>query len=93
VNSVASFANRMVEQIMQVTLEYEERLRRCVDVPRFSFGCRMLKNDSDPKRFFLMYLFCEQSLAITWRSVKAFLGQYNHGEDYEFNVQYSSSLG
>ena len=56
VNSVAYFANRMVEQSMQVTSEYEERLRRCEDVPRFSFGRRMLKNDGDPTRFFLMYL-------------------------------------
>jgi len=78
---------------MQVTSEYEERFRRCEDVPRFSFGRRMLKNYGDPNRFFLMYLFCEQSLVITWQSVKAFLGQYIHGEDYEFNVQYPSSLG
>jgi len=55
-NRVASFANRMVEQIMQVTSEYEERLLRCEDVPRFSFGRRMLKNDGHPKMFFLMYL-------------------------------------
>jgi len=68
---------------MQVTSEYEEILRRCEDVPRFSFGRQTLKNDGDPKMFFLMYVFCEQSLAITWRSVKAFLGQYNRGEDYE----------
>jgi len=40
----------------------------------------MLKNDGDPKRFLLMYLFCEQSLAITLRSVKAFLGQYKRGK-------------
>jgi len=78
---------------MQVTSEYEERLRRCEDVPRFSFGRRMLKNDGDPKRFPLIYLSCEQSLAITWQSVKAFLGHYNRGEDYDFNVRYSPSLG
>ena len=78
---------------MPVTSEYEERLRQCEDVPRFSFGRRMLKNDGDPKRFSLMYLSCEQSLAKTWRSVKAFLGQDNRREDYEFNVQYSPSLG
>ena len=64
-NIVASFANRMVEQIMQLTSEYEERVRRCEDVPRFSLERLMLKNDGDPKMFFLMYLFCEQSLAIT----------------------------
>jgi len=64
VTSVATFAKIMVEHIIQVTSEYEERLRRCEYVPRFSCGGRMLKNDGDPNRFFLMYLFREQSLAI-----------------------------
>jgi len=50
--------------MIQVTSEYEERLRRCEYVPRFSCGRRMLKKCGDPNRFFLMYLFCEQSLAI-----------------------------
>ena len=64
--SVASFTNRMAENIMQVTLEYEDILQSCEDVPRFSFRRRMLKNDGNPKRFFLMYLFREQSHAIMW---------------------------
>ena len=50
---------------MQVKSEYEERLRRCEDVPRFSFGRRMMKNYGDPKGFSVMYLSCEQSFAIT----------------------------
>ena len=62
--SVASFTNRMAENIMQVTLEYEERLQRCEYIPRFSCGRQMLKNDGDQNRFFLIHLFCEQSLAI-----------------------------
>jgi len=44
VNSVASFANKMVEEIMQVTSEYEERLWRCKDVPRFSCEIRTAVN-------------------------------------------------
>jgi hypothetical protein len=61
---VAFFEKIMVEHFIQVTSEYEERLRRCEYVPRFSCGRRMLKNYGDPNRFFLMHLFCEQSLAI-----------------------------
>jgi hypothetical protein len=38
----ASFTNIMVEQLLKVTSEYEEWLRRCEYIPRFSFGCRML---------------------------------------------------
>jgi len=64
VNSLVSFTNKMVEQLLQVTSEYEERLRSYDYVPRFSFGRRMLRDDGGPNRFFLMYLFYEQSLAI-----------------------------
>jgi len=64
VNSLVSFTNKMVEQLLQVTSEYKEQLRRCEYVPRFSFGRRMLRDDGDPNRLFLMYLFCEQSHAI-----------------------------
>ena len=49
---------------MKVFTEYEERLRRCDYVLRFSYGRRMLRDDSGPNRYFLMYLFSEQSLAI-----------------------------
>jgi hypothetical protein len=64
VNSLVSFTNKMVEQLLQVTSEYKEQLRRCEYIPRFSFGRRMLRDDGDPNRLFLMYLFCEQSHAI-----------------------------
>jgi hypothetical protein len=53
----------MVEQLLKVTSEYEERLRRCEYVPRFSFGRRMLRHDGAPNRFILVYLFCEESIA------------------------------
>jgi len=50
--SVTSFSNIMVEQLLHITSEYEERLRRCQYVPRFSFGRRMLRDDGGPNRFF-----------------------------------------
>ena len=50
--SVTSFSNIMVEQLLHITSEYEERLRRCQYVPRFSFGRRMLRDDGSPNRFF-----------------------------------------
>jgi hypothetical protein len=53
----ASFTKIMVEQLLEVTSEYEERLRRCEYVPRFSFGRRILKDDGAPNRFILVYLF------------------------------------
>ena len=37
-----------IEQLLQVTSEYEERLRRCEYVPRFSFGRRILGDDGGP---------------------------------------------
>jgi hypothetical protein len=50
----------MVENVIYITSEYEERLRRCQYVPKLSFGRRMLKDDGAPNRFFLMYLFCNE---------------------------------
>ena len=37
-------------------------------VPRLSYGRRMLTEDGAPNRFFLMYLFCNESMAIQWQS-------------------------
>ena len=50
----------MVENVIYITSEYEERLRRCQYVPKLSFGRRMLKDDGAPNRFFLLYLFCNE---------------------------------
>ena len=63
-NNLLYFTNKMVEHIFQVALEYKERLRKCEFVSSFSYGRRMLRDDGDPNRFFLMYLFYVQSLAI-----------------------------
>ena len=59
----------MVENVKHITSEYEERLRRYQYVPRLSFGRLMLTDDGAPNRFFLMYLFCNESMAIQWESV------------------------
>ena len=56
----------MVEKVIHITSEYEDRLRRCQDVPRMSFVRRMLRDDGAPNRFFLMYLFCDESMAIQY---------------------------
>jgi len=47
----------MVQNVINVTYQYEERLRRCQNVPKLSYGRRMLTEDGTPNRLFLMYLF------------------------------------
>jgi hypothetical protein len=49
---------------MQVVTEYEERLRRNDYVPRLSYGLRMLREDSGPIRYFLLYLVSDQAMTI-----------------------------
>jgi len=56
----------MVEKVMHIISEYEERLRMCQHVRRLSFGRRMLRDDGAPNRFFLMYLSCDESMAIQY---------------------------
>ena len=59
----AIFTKIMVEQLLKVTSEYEERLWMCQYVSRFSFGLGMLPDDGARNRVSLMYLFCEESNA------------------------------
>ena len=65
-NSCFSFRVTMVEHIVSVLNEYEERLRRCPHVPRFSYGRPMLRDEGGPNRYFLNYLFCDQSVVIAF---------------------------
>ena len=44
----------MVDRLVKVFHEYEERLRSSVYVPRFSYGRRMKRDDGDPNRYFLL---------------------------------------
>jgi hypothetical protein len=56
----------MVQKVMHIISEYEERLRMCQYILGLSFGRRMLRDDGAPNRFFLMYLFCDESMAIQY---------------------------
>jgi len=56
----------MVEKVIHITSDYEERLRRCQYVRRMSFGRRMMRDDCAPKRFFHMYSFCDESMVIQY---------------------------
>ena len=44
----------MVDRLVKVFHEYEERLRRSDYVPRFSYGRRMMRDDGDPNKYFLL---------------------------------------
>jgi len=59
----------MIEKVIHITSDYEERLRRCQYVPRMSFGRRMLRDDCVPNRFFHMYSFCDESIVIQYLKV------------------------
>jgi hypothetical protein len=69
--SLVYFTNKMVKQLIQVTSEYEKKLRRYEYVPKFWHGRRMLRDDGGPNRFILMYRFCEQPLAIQFSVLSA----------------------
>ena len=45
----------MVHRVVKIFHEYGERLRSSDNVPRFSYRRRMMRDDGDPNRFFLMY--------------------------------------
>jgi len=53
-------------RIVSVVNKYEERLRRCPYVPRFSYGRPMQSDNGGPNRCFLHYIFCDQSVAIAF---------------------------
>ena len=44
----------MVDLLVKVFEEYEERLRRCDYVLRFSYGRRMMRDDGDRNKYFLL---------------------------------------
>jgi len=54
----------MVENTVRITSEYESRLAKSGYVSRFSYRRRMLRDDGDPNRYFLSFLFCEEATAI-----------------------------
>jgi hypothetical protein len=54
----------MAANIQQIVNEYEERVRRLLNVPALSYGRPMLRDDGAPNRFFLMYLFTDNVMSI-----------------------------
>jgi hypothetical protein len=54
----------MVAKLVQIVEDYENRLQETPFVARASYGRRMQREDGGPHRDFLMYVFCEQSMAI-----------------------------
>ena len=64
-STIFTFSARIMEdRMVQAFKEYEEQLWSSDNVPRFSYGRRMMRDDGDPKTYFLTYLFWEQSMAI-----------------------------
>jgi len=87
----------MVEHLLQVVTEYEELLWRNDYMPRLSYGCRMEQDDSGLNRYFLMYLFSEQSMAIEFLENVGLLRskmQYNTcGRDVTWSADLNISEG
>jgi len=54
----------MVGNNRKVVDNNEKRLQEMLCMPRFSYGCQMLQEDSRPNRMFLTYLFCDKAIAI-----------------------------
>ena len=46
-------ATIMVDRSVQVFQEYAERLRNADNVPRFSYGRRIMRDDGDPNRYWI----------------------------------------
>jgi hypothetical protein len=50
--------------MIQIIMDYEQRLRRMQHVLDWSYLRRMVRGDGDPNRFFLTYLFTDRAVAI-----------------------------
>jgi hypothetical protein len=58
----------MVQEVTDIIMCYEERVRSLPFVPRLSHVRKMLSSDGDPIRLFLTYLFNDHSMAIEFNS-------------------------
>jgi hypothetical protein len=56
----------MASQIQEVVVKYVERVQQKSNVPRFSYGRGLLRDDGVPNRLFFTYLFGYDALAITF---------------------------
>jgi hypothetical protein len=55
----------MVSEMQDVVVKYMERVQQKTNVPRFSYGRGMLRDDGGPKRLFSTYLFGGDAVAIS----------------------------
>jgi hypothetical protein len=56
----------MANLLREIVSQYEERIRAIPNVPRLSYGRRMLREDGDPIRFFFTYLFFDAPMAFAF---------------------------
>ena len=54
----------MVEKIVKIVTEYEQRLRRSSCTPRLSYQRPMLTEDGGPNAMFFMCLFCDETTVL-----------------------------
>jgi hypothetical protein len=54
----------MVQNISDIILDNEKRLRGMPFFPRSSYGRSMLREDGGPNSDFLTYLFCDRDLGV-----------------------------
>jgi hypothetical protein len=54
----------MAEILQNIVNDYEQRVRRLPHVPHFSYRRTMLRDDGAPNKFFLIYLFTDNVMAI-----------------------------
>jgi len=55
---------KMVQRIIEIMANYDNRLREMQSVPRLSFGRRLVCTDGAPNRMLFTCLFCHHELAI-----------------------------
>ena len=53
-------------KMQEVVVQYMQRIQQKSDVPRFSYGRRLLWDDGGPNRLFFTYLFGDDALAISF---------------------------
>ena len=51
-------------EMQEVVFQYMQRIQQKSGVPRFSYRCRLLRDDGGPNRLFFAYLFGDDALAI-----------------------------
>jgi hypothetical protein len=68
----------MAHTTMEIVLQYEERVRANPNVPRLSYGRRLLRDDGDANCLFFTYLFIDPAMAIGFLTDS---GAYSENDD------------